>query len=415
MGVGVIFELQGLDTRKMTNEFILTVYAGIAQAESENLSANVRWGWEKSFKNGNVHIQYKNFLGYREGADGEPEIDPDEAVIVRRIYDRFLAGLSMQVIADELSADGIPTIRGGTEWRPENIQSILRNEKYIGDAILQKTYISDCLTHKSKVNTGERPQWYVENNHPAIIERPTWQRVQEELARRSGKRKVKEKGTKTELGRYSGKYALTEILVCGNCGKPYRRCTWSRNGQKKIVWRCISRLDYGKKYCANSPSVEESVLQAAILDAWIEQARIIPEMLTVLKRQLGMALTNAKSGDDPYALQAQIAALDRDTDELYLAQRKDPQGDYESRFEALYGEKAALKKRLADIKANTNHIGAEQAQLDEIFAVTNGIRNSPMEWSEMGIRQAVERVKVLSKDRISVKFRYGDTVEIPLG
>ena len=102
--------------------------------------------------------------------------------------------------------------------------------------------------------------YYVENSHPAIIERRIFDRVQEEIARRAGKKKVKQMGTKTELGRYSGKYALTELLYCGECGTPYRGCTWSRNGKKKIVWRCVSRLDYGKKYCKNSPSVEESRL-----------------------------------------------------------------------------------------------------------------------------------------------------------
>jgi DNA invertase Pin-like site-specific DNA recombinase len=415
MGIGVIFELQGLDTRKMSNEFILTVYAGIAQVESENISANVTWGWQKSFKNGNVHIQYKNMLGYREGADGQPEIVPEEAAVIRRVYDRFLAGCSMQTIAGELTADGVLTARGNPTWRPENIQSILRQEKYIGDALLQKTIVPDCLTHKTKVNAGERPQYYVENNHPAIIDRPTWQRVQEELARRGGKRKVKEVGTKTELGKYSGKYALTEILVCGECGKPYRRVTWSRNGQKKFVWRCISRLDYGRKYCADSPSIEESVLQAAILEAWIEQAKTVPEALEILKQQIGMALTDAKDGDDPYALQVRLAALDRKLDELYEAQKSDRQGDYEAKFEALYGEKAALKNRLAEIRTNANHISAEQARLDEIFTITDGIRNRPLEWSEPEIRQAVERVRVLGKDRIQIKFRFGGEVEMPLG
>ena len=129
---------------------------------------------------------------------------------------------------------------------------------------------------------------------------------------------------------------------------------------------------------------------------------------------MGIALTDANSSDEPYAIQARIAALDRELDGLYLTQRKDPQGDYEGRFEALYGEKGELKKRLAEIKANTDHIGAEQARLDELFTVTDGIRNSPLEWSEIGMRQAMERVRVLGKDRVSVKFRYGDEVEVTL-
>ncbi|HBT64805.1 MAG TPA: recombinase family protein, partial [Ruminococcaceae bacterium] len=126
------------------------------------------------------------------------------------------------------------------------------NEKYIGDARLGKTYVPDCLTHKAVVNNGERPQVYVENSHPAIIDKGIWHRVQEELARRGSKRRIREKGVKTEQGKYSSKFALTELMFCSECGTPYRRCIWSKNGKKKAVWRCVSRLDHGTKYCKES-------------------------------------------------------------------------------------------------------------------------------------------------------------------
>lgn len=415
MGIGVIFETQGIDTRKMKNEFMLTIYASLAQAESENLSANISWGFHKSYKNGKVSLRYKSLLGYREGADGLPEIDPEQAVTVRRIYSEFLVGYSLQTIAAGLTADGVPTAKGGLEWRREVVQSILRSEKYIGDAILQKTFVEDCLTHKTKVNNGELPQYYVENNHPAIIDRPTWQRVQEELARRGGKRKVKEVGTKTQQGKYSGKYALTELLVCGVCGKPYRRCTWSKNGQKKVVWRCISRLDFGKKYCADSPSIEESVLQDAILEALTEQAKADPAILDAIKQDIGIALAGDDGGDDIYTLGAKIAALDARIDALYERQKENTQGDYGGEFERLYAERNGLKYKLAQTKATAAHAGAEQARLTELFTVVDGIRNRPLDWSEPVIRQTVERVRVLGKNRISVSFRMGCEVEMPLG
>ena len=415
MGIGVIFETQGIDTRKMKNEFMLTIYASLAQAESENLSANISWGFHKSYKNGKVSLRYKSLLGYREGADGLPEIDPEQAVTVRRIYSEFLVGYSLQTIAAGLTADGVPTAKGGLEWRREVVQSILRSEKYIGDAILQKTFVEDCLTHKTKVNNGELPQYYVENNHPAIIDRPTWQRVQEELARRGGKRKVKEVGTKTQQGKYSGKYALTELLVCGVCGKPYRRCTWSKNGQKKVVWRCISRLDFGKKYCADSPSIEESVLQDAILEALTEQAKADPAILDAIKQDIGIALAGDDGGYDIYTLGAKIAALDARIDALYERQKENTQGDYGGEFERLYAERNGLKYKLAQTKATAAHAGAEQARLTELFTVVDGIRNRPLDWSEPVIRQTVERVRVLGKNRISVSFRMGCEVEMPLG
>jgi DNA invertase Pin-like site-specific DNA recombinase len=415
MDIGVIFETQGIDTRKMKNEFMLTIYASLAQAESENLSANISWGFRKSFKSGNVSLRYKSLLGYREGADGQPEIDPDQAITVRRIYDDFLAGYSLQVIADGLTADGVPTAKGGTQWRREVVQSILRSEKYIGDAILQKTFVEDCLTHKTKVNNGELPQYYVENNHPAIIDRPIWQRVQEELARRGGKRKVKEKGTKTQQGKYSSKYALTELLICGVCGKPYRRVTWSKNGQKKFVWRCISRLDFGKKYCADSPSIEEIVLQDAILEALTEQAKIDINILDALKQDIGIALSGTADGeDDVYTLGTKIDALDSEIDALYERQETDPQDDCDGQFEALYARRNALKEHLAQVKASSADADAEKSRLDEIFTVMDGIRNRALDWSEPVVRQTVERVQILGKDKVNIRFRFGGEIEVPL-
>ena len=134
-------------------------------------------------------------------------------------------------------------------------------------------YVSDCISKRVKANNGERNKYYIENNHPAIIDAGTFARVQEEIVRRSGKPKVKQKGTKTELSRYSSRYALSELLICGECRTPYRRCTWTAKGKRKIVWRCINRLDYGKKYCHHSPSIEESLLQDAVMRAIMQTAK----------------------------------------------------------------------------------------------------------------------------------------------
>ena len=246
--VDVYFEEQGIHSIQPGAEFYITIYGSIAQSESENISANVRWGKAQSAKEGNVPFHYKRFLGYRRGPDGKPEIDPEQAVVVKRICERFLAGDSLATIANNLNADGIPTPSGIGQWQRGTIESILTNEKYKGDAILNKTYIRDCLSKKVMINNGERPKYYVENNHPAIIDSGTFGRVQEEMARRGGKRKVKQVGTKTEQGRYSSKYALTELLICGECGTPYRRCTWAANGKKKVVWRCIKSHSTVSKY-----------------------------------------------------------------------------------------------------------------------------------------------------------------------
>ena len=272
LGIPIIFEKEGINTIQVSSELLLTLFGALSQAESESISMNVKLGIRQSLKNGNVRFSYKTFLGYRKGADGQPEIVPEQADIVRRIYNDFLAGATYLEIAKRLTEENVPTMGGGNRWFSERIKSILKNEKYKGDALLQKTYITDPISKRVKKNNGELPMYYVENSHPAIIERRIFDRVQEEIARRAGKKKVKQTGTKTELGRYSGKYALTELLYCGECGTPYRRCTWSRDGKKKIVWRCVSRLDYGKKYCKNSPSVEESRLHNAIAAAITKKA-----------------------------------------------------------------------------------------------------------------------------------------------
>ncbi len=272
LGIPIIFEKEGINTIQVSSELLLTLFGALSQAESESISMNVKLGIRQSLKNGNVRFSYKTFLGYRKGADGQPEIVPEQADIIRRIYNDFLAGATYLEIAKRLTEENVPTMCGGNRWFSERIKSILKNEKYKGDALLQKTYITDPISKRVKKNNGELPMYYVENSHPAIIERRIFDKVQEEIARRAGKKKVKQTGTKTELGRYSGKYALTELLYCGECGTPYRRCTWSRDGKKKIVWRCVSRLDYGKKYCKNSPSVEESRLHNAIAAAITKKA-----------------------------------------------------------------------------------------------------------------------------------------------
>ena len=163
--VDVYFEEQGIHSIQPGAEFYITIYGSIAQSESENISANVRWGKAQSAKEGNVPFHYKRFLGYRRGSDGKPEIDPEQAVVVKRIYERFLAGDSLATIANDLNSDGIPTPSGIGQWQRGTIESILTNEKYKGDAILNKTYIRDCLSKKVMVNNGERPKYYVENNH----------------------------------------------------------------------------------------------------------------------------------------------------------------------------------------------------------------------------------------------------------
>lgn len=219
LGIGVIFEKENINTLTMTSEFMIALYGSFAQAESESISKNVSWGKEKAYREGRVQFQYKHLLGYKRGDNGEPEIVPDEAETVRIIFEKFLDGYSSGDIAKLLNETGRLTVHGHLDWRGDGILRILRNEKYAGDCLLQKTYTIDCISHKTVKNNGERAMYLVTDAHPAIINRDTFNLVQQELARRNSKRKVSSK-TITEQGKYSSKYALTELLICGECGGP---------------------------------------------------------------------------------------------------------------------------------------------------------------------------------------------------
>lgn len=407
LGVDVYFEEQGIHSNQPGAEFYITIYGSIAQSESENISANIKWGKAQSAKEGKVIFQYKNFLGYRKGEDGQPEIVPEEAETIRLIYDRFLAGDSLKGIAELLEEKGIKSPTGKAQWQFSTIQSILSNEKYKGDAIINKTYITDCISKKVRVNNGERPKYYVENSHPAIIDSATFGRVQEELARRSGKRKVRQKA-KTEQGKYSSKYAMTELLVCGECKTPYRRCTWTAGGKKKIVWRCINRLDYGKKYCHNSPTIEESILQKVVMTAIMETANQNTEVLRTLKLHIGMGLEGEKSNDNSLDLQVRIAEIDTEFRKMIdRVSTETVEAFDEETATRLMNEKSRLQQQLDNIADAEQRRENAKSRLDDIYTILDGIKNRPMEYDDQIVRQLLECIVVDSKEQVTVIFKGG--------
>lgn len=406
-GIGVIFEKENINTLTESNEFLITLFSGFAQAESESLSGNIARGKMMSMQAGNVPFQYKKLLGYREGEDGKPEIDPEEAKTVRRIYRRYLDGCSLSQIQRELEADHVPTAQGVQRWSYQIIHNILTNERYIGDALLGKTYVLDCISKEVRKNNGERPQYYVENNHPAIIPREWFQRVKEEMTHRASKRKVMQRHGKTELGKYSAKYALSELLVCGECGTPYKRCTWARNGKKRIVWRCVSRLEFGTKYCHGSPTLDEEKLHQAILEALNEFAQSdseVKEDILNFTRLVwagqevdGASLISLKQRlGDITAEQALL--LDR-----VLENMNDP--DLNVQLKALMDEKQAVQEQIQAVEQeaaqNENRMSC-MAELREWMAKLE----VNTEYNDEQVRMAVERITVVDIETIHIKFRY---------
>lgn len=406
-GIGVIFEKENINTLTESSEFLITLFSSFSQAESESLSKNVSWGKQKSMEAGNVTFQYKKMLGYRKGPDGNPEIVPEEAVTVRRIYQRYLEGASLANIKKELDADEIPTAEAVRAWSCQVIKNILTCEKYIGDALLQKTYITDCISKKVKKNNGELPMYYVENHHEGIISREVFRRVQEEMARRTSKRKVMQKTGKTEQGKYSGKYALSELLVCGECGTPYKRCTWAKNGKKRIVWRCISRLEFGKKYCHNSPTLDEERLHSVIVSVLNEYGakrddiKVSTLELAVLAKEYGASEDTGflKLRQKLEAITAEQAVLldkvleDMDNPEL------------NAQLKALSEEKQRLQEEIEALKnEGTAQIVCDSRQ-KELEDWLNQHPTCFTEYDNMITRRFIEKITVVDSAAIRVKIR----------
>lgn len=413
LDVDVFFEEQGIHSKDAGAEFYITIYGSIAQSESENISANVRWGIQQRAKEGKVHFAYSRFLGYKEGPDGKPMIDEEQADTVKFIFNEYLLGSSLADIAKSLTAKGIKTPSGKSGWNGSTVRTILSNEKYKGDALLNKTYISDCISKKVKKNNGERPMYYVENNHPAIIDKDTFNRVQEELARRTSKRKVKQVGTKTEQGKYSSKYALTELLICGECGTPYRRCTWTASGEKKIVWRCINRLDYGKKYCHHSPTIEESVLQNAIVTAIMNNAQQSADVLSILKEHIRIGIQADEVEDNSLELLIEIAKLDEKYNALFSKMTADTEDieSIENQLIEIINKKHSLQAQVEEIKNERIKRENAQSRLEQIYLILDGLKNHPMTYNDTLVRQMLDTVVVESKDNIKVIFTGGYEVE----
>ena len=411
-GIGVYFEKENINTLTESSEFLITLFSGFAQAESESLSKNVAWGKAKSAEAGKVTFQYKKMLGYRKGADGQPEIVPEEAEVIKRIYHRYLDGCTLGQIKRELDEDNVPTAQGVEFWSPAIIHNILTNEKYIGDALLQKTYVTDCISKKVKKNQGERAMYYVENNHPAIISREVFDQVRNEMTRRSSKRKVLQKSGKTELGKYSGKYALTELLVCGECGSPYKRVTWARNGKKRIVWRCVSRLEFGTKYCHNSPTLDESKLHSAILAAMNEFAAIRQEVcpdVLAMAEEAKQALSQA--GAKLLELKKHLEAVSREQSDL-LDRLLENMGDAElnAKMKALTDEKESLKAQILDTQQMEVSLEEQAARHQQMWDSIMECSAGYTEFDDEFVRQIIQKITVEDEETIRIHFRDSEMV-----
>ena len=405
MGIAVVFEKENINTATMNSEMILTVLSAFAQAESESISQNVARGKRMGYKHGKFAFPYGRIIGYKKGADGKPEIIPEQAEIIRLIFNRYLQGDSLQSIKAKLETAGALTARGNTAWSAQSIQRILQNEKYCGDVLLQKTFTEDVLTGVHKKNTGQLPQYYIENYHEGIVSKQMFREVQAEIARRNSKSAANQR--KRRRGRYNSKYALSERLFCGDCGSPYKRVTWNIHGRKQIVWRCVNRIEYGTKFCGSSPSVPEEKLHRAILKAVQDLAANFTDEVAA---QINGILHNIQTGESTKPnLQEQLEQTQQEFDRL-LEMSLDFDEDtpfLDDRLKKMNSKIKRLKKTIDDSAAQQ-----EKASQPEMLLSAKVLQIQ--EYDDALTARIIEKITVRSRNEIEIRFIGGYEKAMPL-
>ena len=303
------------------------------------------------------------------------------------------------------------TATGNLAWNSGMVRKILHNEKYVGDVLLQKTYTVDCITHKKAVNHGERTMYLVSDHHEPIVDRITYNLVQQELARRKSKRKVTSSGV-SEQGKYSSKYALTELLVCGECGIPYRRVVWTQTGVKRPVWRCVSRLEHGSKYCKNSPTIHEEQLHRAIVKAINEFYDCGDDVAGILKSNVESALSGLEQ-NEIRIIQNRLNDIDAARNDLIglITNGVCDEDKLDSEFAKLYDEEKRLNEKLHLLLEQNNMENITQSKIKNIFSEIESEKLELKEFDDVLIRKLIECVKVISKTEIIIIFKGGYEVK----
>lgn len=401
-GTEIFFEKENIYTFDSKGELLITIMSSLAQEESRSLSENVTWGQRKSFSDGKVKMNYKRFLGYEKGEDGKPVVNETEAKIVRLIYKLFMEGKTPSGICRELERMGIVTVSGKPRWSESTVRSILTNERYKGDALLQKKFTVDFLTKKMKVNEGEVPQYYVEDSHPAIIPKLEFDIVQAEIARRQ------------KLGKsYSGNSIYSSKIVCADCGGFYGSKLWhSRDKYKCYIYQCNSKFKNSEK--CKTPNLTEEEIQSIFIEAYnvamADKTRVLEDCALMIETVC-----------DCTELDAEIEAL---TEELKVvselvsqcvnenARKKQSQEAYAKKYNSLVRRYEKAEKRLnAATSERTERINKER----EIQIFIEALRNKPESITafdeELWIT-LVEKVEVSCDKKCVVFFKNGIEIKI---
>ncbi|MGY0173431.1 recombinase family protein, partial [Lactococcus petauri] len=389
--ISVYFEKENINTMDAKGEVLLTIMASLAQQESQSLSQNVKLGLQYRYQQGKVQVNHKRFMGYTKDEDGNLIIVPEEAEIIKRIYREYLEGQSLVGIGRGLEKDGIFTAAGKPRWRPETIKKILLNEKYIGDALLQKTFTVDFLTKKRVKNEGHVPQYYVENSHEAIIPKELFLQTQEELHRRSNIYTGADKNKRI----YSSKYALSTITFCGDCGDIYRRVYWNIHGRKEFVWRCVTRIEQGPEVCKNR-TVKEAELYDAVMTAINRLLAGGDNMIRILEENI-----HAIIGDTTeYKISEINTMLEEKQKELISLANKGKD------FESLADEIEELREKRQTLLVEDASLSGENERINELIEFIRTNKYRTLLYDDTLVRKIIQNVTVYD-DHFVVCFKSG--------
>ncbi|WP_313527729.1 recombinase family protein [Anaerotignum sp.] len=417
-GIPVIFEKEGVNTMESGGELLITILSSQAQEESRNISENTRWGVTRRFEKGIVQVNHKKFLGYTKDENGNLVVVPEEAVIVKRIFREYLEGKSIINIARGLDADGILTVTGLDHWHPGTIDKMLSNEKLCGDACMQKTYTVDFLTKKKVKNDGYVRQYYIEDNHEAIIPKELFHQVQEEKLRRASLHKSavtrKKNKEEKEKSKYSSKYILTDLMVCAECGHAYRRQIWSKYGDKSAVWRCEDRLKQGKKSrCQNSPTLREKQLHDAIMTAINSVVENTGEFIGTFRENVIRVIGSYSTQGVTTEYDEQIEKLQQQM--LILIENNAKQGAVSENFDTEYKQ---LSEQINELK--TSKIQMVQAQkkaenykerVDQLNKVITTVNPQVREFDQDLVKRLISSIRVHKGMKLEIQFHSGIVVK----
>ena len=413
--IGIFFEKENLNTLHYTSESLLAIFSSLAQAESESMSENIKMGREFKYKNGECCYNMGKVFGFNQDSDGIVTINEEQAVVVKHMYEGYLNGMSIGGIIKDLQERKIPSPTGKEKWSPGTVERILSSEKYKGDFLTRKTFTVDPISKKKKKNTGQVSQYLITNHHPAIIEPEIFDMVQSEMARRGC---IKKNDKKKHYGKYSGKFPFNNLIICGDCGAKYRRTMWvEKNGDKKHVWRCVNRIQDGKKaHCRHSVSINDIYLTKKTVEA----INIIYKSRSRVKDILKCSIASLMGDTEQPMITENMARLEELSDLMRDAIFKNATGEMtpkelEKICYEVKTESEKLRKENEEHEMTRKMKSAESSKLKQIFKAVDEMAEELTEIDNTLVRNIIEKMEVISEDKLTIWF-IGDIayeVEIP--